>query len=144
MRVTAIHEAGHAWAYHRHDKPLRYITIRPIGQGVAGICRPWKPRRMNAGVAAFIASAGPIAEALHLRATDADHFEWEDLLTAAVLTGGHDDYEASLGYLDSADVVGLIRSEIESEWSAIEDLADRLMSVGTVSGREAFEVLSRG
>jgi hypothetical protein len=46
-KMTAFHEAGHAWAYWRARKPLRYITIRPRaagGQPGHGICRPWKPR----------------------------------------------------------------------------------------------------
>jgi hypothetical protein len=34
--VTAIHEAGHAWAYCQQRRSIRYLTIRPRGLGVVG------------------------------------------------------------------------------------------------------------
>ena len=137
--ATAIHEAGHAWAYHREGKPLRYVTIRPREAGVTGVCRPWKPRRLDVVKAAWIASAGPVAEAMwfHRRDLD-DEFEWEDHLNGAVLAGGHDDLSQSMGMLDSPDVVTMLRGWLESDWPRIERLADRLCDAGTVSGRDAF------
>jgi hypothetical protein len=146
MESTAFHEAGHAWAYRLHNMPLRYISVRPRRTDRIGVCQPWKPRRINIGVQAFIASAGPVAQAHHEMRCDPDaaNYEFDDYVTGAFLSGGDDDYERSHGMLDDRESVDLIRSEMEREWRRIERLAERLLSSGTVSGREAFEVLNRG
>jgi hypothetical protein len=87
--LTAYHEAGYAWAYRLHHKPLRYVTVRPREAGLTGTCRPWKPRRLDIGVNAFIASARPIAEAMFSQGTSEDEWiEWDDHLVGAVLAGG--------------------------------------------------------
>lgn len=138
--MTAVHEAGHAWAYYRHRKPLRYATIRPASQNLVGICRPWRQRRIDLGASMWIASAGPIAQAMHAERTSEDWEEWDDLLLATVLTGGDDDYAQSLGALDSPEYVALLRGELERDWAAVETVAAELMATGTVHGRRLAEV----
>jgi hypothetical protein len=151
--VTAHHEAGHAWGYYLHHKPFRYATVRP--RQVTGVCRSWKPRRMDISVFAWIASSGPIAEAIFVQAasTDptsdlydewADGFDWDDYLTGAVLAGGHDDLANSLGMLDSPSVVAAIREQLEGAWVGISALANKLVSDQTVSGRDAWRLLTPG
>jgi hypothetical protein len=74
---TAFHEAGHDWAYFQVRKPLCYITIRPRaagGQPGHGICRTWKPRRMDVGLVAWISAAGPVAEAIWWQREDPDDY----------------------------------------------------------------------
>jgi hypothetical protein len=152
--VTAYHEAGHVWAYHLHHKPLRYVTVRPRQSGLTGICRPWKPRRIDIGVFAWIASAGPIAEAMSIQAGSADpssdfydegadFYDWDDYLMGAVLTGGHDDLSLSFGMLDSPSSVDYIREQLTGAWVGISALAKQLVSDQTVSGRDAWELLQR-
>lgn len=147
MEFTAIHEAGHAWAYHRANKPLRYVTIHPREPGVSGACRPWKPRRIDIVLFAQIAAAGPIAEAMWAMNHDVDNvgnWEFDDYLTGAVLSGGCDDLQHALGMLDSSDVVEFLRAQIETDWLKVERVANQLMEAGTVSGRDAFKEFSRG
>jgi hypothetical protein len=89
---TAFHEAGHAWAYMRAHKPLRYITIRPragAGRPGHGVCRTWKPRRIDVGQGAWISAAGPVAEAIWVQqeypGDDLDDLTFDDHLLGAVL-----------------------------------------------------------
>jgi hypothetical protein len=139
--TAAVHEAGHAWAYRVCRLPLRYVTMRPRDPRLSGICRVWKPRRIDIGVNAFVASAGPIAEAIFDQdTTPDDDYEWQDHLAGAVLAGGHDDLSLSMGMLDSPGSVDAIRRMLQQEWVGIEALASRLVADGTV-GRDAFELL---
>lgn len=142
--ITAVHEAGHAWAYHQNELPLRYVTIRPRIAGHLGACRTWRPRPINAGAMAFIASAGPIAQAVHALDTDcADEFlEWDDYVDGAVLMGGEHDLEQSLGMLGDPRTTTMIRDRLRSDWSGVQALAATLLHAGTVSGRVAFALLS--
>ena len=145
--LTAIHEAGHAWAYRRAGLPLRYVSLRPRRPGMVGICQPWGPRWINVGVKAVIASAGPIAQAHYSMTCDPESalewngVEWADCLMGAIWSGGDDDYEVSLGMLDDAELVALLRHQIVDDWHDIERLAERLLTEGTISGRDAFELL---
>lgn len=147
MDVIAIHEAGHAWAYYSARKPLRYVTIRPREPGVLGVCRSWKPRSIERYQLGLIASAGPVAEAIHSLQADEDpdpHGErtFESYLTVAVLFGGgHDDYAASAGLLDEPSVTAWLRDELVKNWAGITTLAGALCERGTVSGRDAAEFL---
>lgn len=138
--VVAFHEAGHAWAYWRANLPVRYATIRAAGGG--GIVRPRAPRKIDIGTQAFTAAAGPIAEALHLMRAepDADLYEWGDFVAGAVLDGGHSDLEIAGDLIDDES----LRDEIDSDWRRVALLAERLVSLGTVSGAVAFDLLSSG
>jgi hypothetical protein len=146
--IAAFHEAGHAWAYYRHDLPLRYATIRPRQPGVDGICRPWKPRRISIDVRAFVATAGPVAEALHWYRNDPDRDtfhdspSFEDCLLGAQLLGGHDDRQQACGMLDDPDTVALVRELLELDWQRLEVLAKVLADSGTVAGPLLKEILS--
>lgn len=151
MDPSAVHEAGHAWAYHRANKPLRYVTLRPREAGVSGLCRPWKPRRLDLTAYALIASSGPIAEAMSSFEAEGgelsnalDSFDFGDHLSGAVLAGGHDDLRHSLGMLDDPSAIDYLRAELARDWSPVQTLARLLSGKGTVPGRTAFEVLSRG
>ncbi|MDP9398374.1 MAG: hypothetical protein M3P96_11400 [Actinomycetota bacterium] len=142
--AVAFHEAGHVWAYHRHGLPIRYATLRPRTPSTSGVTALWRPRRVDAFVTGWIASAGPIAEAVYVMRLHptADGCEWGDYLTCAALAGGHDDLQRSTGLLDAEDVVTAIREEIEHDWSAVAVLAEVLQVRKTVGGREAFDRLA--
>jgi hypothetical protein len=143
--LTAVHEAGHAWAYRDLGKPLRYVTIRPRTPGAVGLCKPWKPRRLTGWLMPLIAAAGPIAEAMHRWAKRPDDdLEWDDYLSDAVFDGGRDDLSRSLGLLDNEDFVSTMRASLDRDWPAIERLARVLVAKGTVSGATAFATLAIG
>jgi len=147
---VAIHEAGHVWAHRFHEVTLRYVTIQPRsrrnGKRIHGACRPWKPRRIDPYVQAFIAGAGPIAEAIclhkrrrHISGEDSDFY---DYLATALLDGGAGDLEMAHGLLSgSPGIVEGIRQDLQRDWSGIEVLAGRLVAEGTVSGRDALRRL---
>lgn len=142
--VTAIHEAGHAWAYRRCKMPLRYVTIRPRDALTAGICRPWKPRRMDIGAAVLIAVAGPVAQAMLAQLTDTYEYDdviWDDYVVRAVWSGGGEDHVDSLGLLDHSAATLGIRSQMQDDWAAITRLAEALVEEHTVDGKRAFELL---
>ena len=142
--VTAVHEAGHAWAYRLNQKPLRYVTVKPRRPEMSGLCQPWRPRRIKTSDYAWIASAGPIAEAIHCQQTDVqniDGLEWDDYLLGAVLAGGHEDLRRSLGMLDNPASVAVIADMLREDWPGITALAERLMDPRTVTGVEAFHLL---
>lgn len=144
--ATAYHEAGHACAYYRHGLPLEYVTIEPEEGELRGLCQPPAPRLIDVGVAAVIAAAGPVAQAIwqHDAATDDERAEydddWRNVLLGAVLDGGHDDAEQSLSLLDdrAADV---IREWMLHEWPAVAELAQLLTKHGTVHAPQLRAVL---
>lgn len=141
--TTAIHEAGHAWAYQRFGLPLRYVTIRPREKGVDGRCTPWRPRRIPAWMAAEIAAAGPIAEAVHTSRAERAHVDDFHLyLTGAIFAGGREDEQKVGDRFESAQFVDFMRFMVELNWHRIETVAAMLMERGTVSGRDAFDELS--
>lgn len=142
--AAAIHEAGHVWAYHAHRLPIRYVTLRPRNNGLCtGMVALWRGRRIDPFVAGWIASAGPIAEAIHTIRTDpAADSDWDDHLRGAVLAGGHDDLQRSGGLLDNPGVVAFIRGGVERDWGAITALAHLLGVRKTVGGPEAFNRLA--
>lgn len=139
---TCHHEAGHAWVYWLHRLPLRYVTVRPRGAGLVGICRPWKPRPINAATAAMIAAAGPIAQAIYDQGADpdAEMYEWGDFMFAAYIGGGHGDFEGSMGLLDR-NTEGL-REWVLVGWPGILAVADALAARGTVPGSEVFAMFT--
>lgn len=143
--VTAYHEAGHAWAYWQARKPLRYVTIRPKAGGGRpghGRCQVWKPRRTNIVQNAWIAAAGPVAEAIWSQSNDPDDdITFADHLTGVFLLTGTAGVADSLGMLDSAPFVEVLRSGLLSDWVGITALAERLVAEKTVSGHMAFELL---
>jgi len=147
--ATAFHEAGHAWGYFVSHKPLRYITIRARrGGGMPGngSCQPWKPRRIDIGVAAWIAAAGPMAEAIWLQQSDTqdelDDIIFDDYLVGALFAGGREDLERSRGLLDSNTSVEFMREALLGDWSKITALAEGLVAERTLSGAKAFELLA--
>lgn len=140
--VTAFHEAGHAWAYHRSSMPLRYITIRPRTPGVVGLTKPWKPRRGHDQER--IAAAGPLAQAIHAQSIDdcAYPIDWEDQLFGAILFGGESVALVAGLYLEAPVLVNLERANLLADWDRIAALAHALVERRTVSGLEAFRLLS--
>ena len=142
IEATAFHEAGHAWAYRLRELPLRYVTTRPR-DGSLGICRPWKPRRIDPYDAMFTASAGPVAQAIWSQQMYPDDgYDWHDYLVGAVLCGGHDDLSKANGMLDSPSVMEWMRGEQQRHWPAISALAQALIERHTLSGRDAFSILA--
>ncbi|TIC84115.1 hypothetical protein [Nocardioides sp. GY 10127] len=140
--TVAVHEIGHAWAYTSAGLRLRYATIRPRDARLTGVCRPWKPREVAWDTYAWIGAAGPIAEAVYTFNSEPDEFDFEDHLTAAVLTGGCDDYEVAGHMLDAADVIEALRDQLTQSWSAILSTAERLLEVGTLTGVELWTGLT--
>lgn len=142
---TAHHEAGHAWAYYRHGLPLRYATIRPRTRGHLGHCIPWKPRRIGPMESAFIAAAGPMAQAVwdEQAEPEPDEFiDWRDYVMGAVLTGGHDDLAQACGLLDGG-AAEWVRGEVLADWVAISQVAAALVIGGTVHGADLRRMLAR-
>jgi hypothetical protein len=142
--LTAIHEAGHAWAYWRVGLPLRYITLRPADPQTVGLCRPWRPRRIPGATMALVASAGPIAEAMEqeMRGADDPWFDWNDHLLGAVLAGGHDDLPKAGGLLDRPESTANIKALLRADWESVTALATALDARKTVRGRDAFDLLA--
>lgn len=153
--ITAIHEAGHAWAYAKWNLPLRYVTVRPRTPGIAGQCMLWGPRRISTAQSEEIAAAGPIAETRHALLTEeADEvYDFEDYLEAIMLWGGrHDEPKAeNLLYARTLDEFGFIvqnpafdlYEEIINDWTRIQRVATMLIREGTLQGREVFEEFRR-
>lgn len=151
LRITAIHEAGHAWAYAKWNLPLRYVTVRPRTPNIAGQCMLWGPRRISKTQSEEIAAAGPIAETRHtLLSEGADEvYDFGDYLEVIMMMGGlHDGPRAeNLLYARTVDEEGFIvedpafdlYEEIINDWAGIERVATRLVSEGTIRGRDVFE-----
>jgi hypothetical protein len=72
----------------------------------------------------------------------ADDFNWDDYLTEAVLAIGHDDLSNSIGMLDSPSSVDYIREQLKGAWVGISAVAKQLVSDQTVSGRDAWQLLT--
>lgn len=145
--LTAVHEAGHAWAYYRYGLPLRYVTLRPRGAATVGMCRPWRPRPVDADANAYIAAAGPIAQAVEQWRSDASdpwREAFDDYLTAAVLWGGgHDDAAHARYYLSDAAMATAVRASLERDWAGVAAVAEQLITVATMPGRQVRALLER-
>jgi hypothetical protein len=100
---------------------------------------------MDIWLVAWISAAGPIAEAIWWQQEDpGDGLTFDDYLSGAVLAGGREDLEKSLGMLDSQTVVSSLREHVLSDWDAITVLAEQLVAAHTLSGVRAFELLGGG
>lgn len=154
--LTAFHEAGHVWAYRRHRKPIRYVTIR--GRGRHGGVVTWR-RQLDPTVQSCISVAGPVAQGLRDAErrrpgghwlddeSDPDWLELGDYLVAAMLEARDGDWQRvkdfgplSTHYWDRPEIV---RDQLISEWPSISRLAAALLASGTLSGRAAFDVLDQ-
>ncbi|WP_448072327.1 hypothetical protein [Georgenia yuyongxinii] len=145
MMETAIHEAGHAWAYVRQRRSIRYLTLRPRPPALGRTVVQRKVVDMYA--LSFSAAAGPVAEALWCqRAADDDPWQdlgWEDYLAGAFLAGGHDDQQAILPeLLDSASWIEILRDELDADWRRVVDLGELLTERGRLDGGEAARILT--
>jgi hypothetical protein len=147
--VAAIHEAGHVWAYSQpRALPIRYVTIRPRTGGAGAGSVQVHPRRIDPWRKAWIASAGPVAEAIwsQMSGDPDDGTEWGDHLCGAVLSGGQDDLRNATfgGYsmLDDTQATQAIRDGLRRAWAGIMRLAEQLAEHGTVLGPAAFELLA--
>lgn len=145
--VTAVHEAGHVWAYRRERLPIRYVTVRPRQSGASGLVMV-RPRRVRYWSNVFVACAGPIAEATYYMLTAADDASgWEDHMFRACLSGygvQGSDVDHAGGMLDGPRTLAWssgTRNDMLRDWAGVMALAARLVDVGTVQGREAFDVI---
>jgi hypothetical protein len=59
----------------------------------------------------------------------------------AVLAGGREDLDRSSGMLDNSQIVEFIRQGLSEDWTKVQALSRRLAHEGTVSGRDAWEML---
>lgn len=156
LHITAIHEAGHAWAYAKWNLPLRYVTVRPRNPNIAGQCMLWGPRRISVEKAGEIAAAGPIAETRHALLTEGEdeRAEFEDYLNATFTMGGEHDLPKAKDFLNTRaynkegfiihDPAKVLYEEITDDWNRIMRAADRLVRDGTVSGKEIFAEFRKG
>jgi|GEM_PF-2416319 hypothetical protein len=141
--VTAIHEAGHAWAYCQQRRSIRYLTIRPRGLGVVGrtAVRAKLVPDFDAGYSAI---AGPIAQAVWSMGHPEDEWglDWDDYFTGALLSGGHDDMERiPIWMLDNSEYVGHLRDAIEQQWPRLVTLAEHLVEIRTMDGSSVRSIL---
>lgn len=144
VALTAFHEAGHAWAYHRHGLLVDEVLITPGSTDHRGVCNP-PIRPIDITVRAWVAAAGPIAQAIHSWNTDenrCDLDDWDDYLTGAVWSGGDDDLQRAMGFLDQPEITAFIRSTMESEWDAITRLATALLNTGRIPGSDVSKILN--
>jgi hypothetical protein len=146
--AVAFHEAGHAWAYERSGLRVRYATLRPRAAGAVG--RVVGVRRTVAAHEISVpALGGPLAESMYIDgALQADlPVHPDDLLQYALDLGGggpHGDAEKiGRGILDLTEFVAAVRAQMHEEWQGITNLAERLVTAGTVRGPEARELLRR-
>ena len=97
-------------------------------------------------MAAWIAAAGPLAEAVWLQQSDTqddlDDKILDDYLVGVLYAGGKKDLERSDGLLDSQTSVEFMREALLSDWSKITALAEGLVAERTLSGAKAFELLA--
>jgi hypothetical protein len=126
---------------------VQYVTLRPRTPGAVGRVAS-SSRRIDVGAKTFIASAGPIAEALQrMRLTEGEDLseDWDDpwgtQLTVALLDGGQADLAESAGMLDHPAAVALLRAELEKAWEPVTELAAALLQHSTVPGRLVHQIL---
>lgn len=132
-KLTAVHEAGHAWAFWKTDYPLRDVTIRPRQAGLVGVCRRPTGAAVDVGKALMVAGAGPVAQAIATSRVDRAS-EFADHLSGAVLYGGCEDARHTFDLLDNCTWVAALRDDLESDWAGVERVADLLIKRKTVTG----------
>lgn len=131
---AAIHEVGHAWAYQRQGRSIRYITLRPRTSDCSGLTAV-RRRRVTPTALGFTAIAGPIAEACWTAQNDDLGLDWVDYLNGVLFSGGSDDLIKIPDYLLNNDEwVAWVRAEVEADWDAIVGLAERLEQDRTIVG----------
>lgn len=142
VKVTAHHEAGHAWAAWVRGVPIDHVTVLPTATHL-GHCQPTRAVD-DFGDASIVTASGPIAQAI--RSARHDPFgdcDFIDHLAGAVLFGGRSDYEQTFGLLDVPEFVDLTRADLEANWDAIEQLAGLLLQHGTLSGSAVSTAMER-
>ena len=139
LERTAWHEAGHAVAYVVHGQPFLYVTVRPTVDAVGRVVV--EPSRVDPGVMATIAYAGPIAQGVaEYRHHGDGEFDIEDVITGAFLAGGGCDLNTARKALSlwgdpahlAAAFESAARSMIDDRWSHVAAVADALLVRGSL------------
>ena len=140
---TAFHEAGHAFGYVMERRPI--ISLHVDGDNGRVVVPPTLIRATDKAV---IAAMGPIAEAMYTVVAEDDGvhceddpFAFDDHLTVAIFSGGHQDYADAKALLDCRPWREVYRQLLTDAWDDVTVLALALAERGTVSGPEAERLL---
>lgn len=141
LRLAAFHEAGHVWACRKLSIPVVSACLDATGNATLVADLDNKP----AGIRSMVAAAGPIAEALLMRAdARAERRAPEalaDCLAAALWTASDDAEADTLGFLAAPNIVASIAQGIDAHWQALHAAASLLKDGRPASGDSLFQMM---